>query len=124
MASDPTAKADELQKRRTLVLCRHVLFARGLSTLLRGREEIEIVGIESEEQSGLESIKKLKPDVVVMERGEEGVPIDNVLSHVVRESPGSTVVGLSLGENEIDIYYGHQRQVRKAEDLLEVISEL
>ncbi len=106
------------------MLCRHVLFARGLSTLLRGREEIEVVGIESEELSGLESIKKLKPDVVVVERGEEGVPIDNVLSHVVRESPGSTVVGLSLGENEIDVYHGHQRQVRRAEDLLDLISEL
>lgn len=113
-----------MEKRRIIVVCKHGLFAQGLSTLLHGREGIEVVGIETDEHRALESIRKMKPGIVVVERGEECIPIDNLLSLVVRESPGSTIVGLSLGENEIDVYYGHQRQVRRAEDLLEVISEL
>lgn len=113
-----------MENRRIIVVCKHGLFAQGLSTLLHGREGIEVVGIETDEHRAMESIKKLKPGFVVVERGEECIPIDNLLSYVVRESPGSRIVGLSLGQNEISVYYGQQRQVRRAEDLLDVISEL
>ncbi len=113
-----------LDKHRTLVLCKHSLFGQALKTLLDNQEGIELVGVEVDESRARESIRILKPDIVVVETGEEGVPVEGLLSYVVRESPESRIVGLSQGQNEIDVYYGHQRRVRQAEDLLEVIAEL
>ena len=112
-----------MDKRRTFVFCRHSLFAQALKALLDNQEGIDLVGIETDESRARESIRTLKPDVVVVETGEEGVPMDSLLSYVVRESPESRIVGLSQGQNEIDIYYGHQRRVTQAEDLLKAISE-
>ncbi len=113
-----------MDKHRTFVLCKHSLFAQALKTLLDNQEGIELVGVEVDESRARESIKMLKPDIVVVETGEEGVPVEGLLSYVVRESPESRIVGLSQGQNEINVYYGHQRRVRQAEDLLEVITEL
>lgn len=113
-----------MEKRRTLVFCRHLLFAQGLRTLLDDREGIKVVGIETDEPRAMESIKALKPDIVIVERGEDGVPIDNLLSFLVRESPESRLIGLSLGQNEIDVYYGHHTVVRSAEDLIDVMSHV
>lgn len=111
-------------KHRTFVLCRNALFAQALKTLLDNQEGIDLVGIDTDESRAKESIRALKPDIVVVETGEEGVAVDSLLSYVVRESPQSRIVGLSQGQNEIDVYYGHQRHVRQAEDLIVAISEL
>jgi len=112
-----------LAKRRTFVLCRHTLFAQALKALLDNQEGIDLVGIETDELRARERIKTLKPDIVLVETGDEGVSVDTVLSYVVRESPQSRIVGLSQGQNEIGIYYGHQRRVTAAEDLVAAISE-
>jgi DNA-binding NarL/FixJ family response regulator len=111
-----------VERRRVFVLCRHLLFARALRTLIE-QEEIEVVGVETDEPPAMESIKLLKPEILVVETGEEGVLLDDILPYLVRESPGSRIIGLSLSQNEVEVYYGHQRQVRNAEDLPQIISE-
>ncbi|NIN95376.1 MAG: hypothetical protein GTO49_10435 [Anaerolineae bacterium] len=111
-----------MEKRRIFVLCKNLLFCRALETLIAA-EEIEVVGIETDGSRAMENIKLLKPEIVVVETGGEDILLDNFLPYLLRESPGSKVVGLSLAQNEIDVYYGHQRLVRKAEDLVKVISE-
>lgn len=111
-----------MERRRILVLCKHLLFARALRTLIE-QEGIEVVGVETYGARAMESIKLLKPEIVVVETGEKGVALDNFLPRLVRESPGTRIIGLSLNQNEIDVYYGHQRLVGKTEDLLQVILE-
>lgn len=113
-----------MESPRILVLCRHLLFAQALQTLLSGEEEFEVVGVETEEPRAMETIRLLKPQIVVVETGEEGVLPGSILPYLLRESPGSMMIGLSLTENEISVYHGRQRRVRKAEDLLEVIRGL
>ena len=112
-----------MDKRRTFVLCRHGLFAQALKALLDNQEGIDLVGIETDERRARESIRMLKPDVVVVETGDEGVSVDSLLSYVIRECPDSTIVAVRQGQNEIDIFHGHQREVTQAEDLLKAISE-
>lgn len=112
-----------LAKRRTFVLCRHTLFAEAIKALLDNQEAVDLVGVETDELRAKERIKRLKPDIVLVETGDEGVSVDTVLSYVVRECPHSRIVGLSQEQNEIGIYYGHQRRVREADDLVAAISE-
>lgn len=116
-----------MEKRRMFVVCKNLLFCRALRALIE-RKEIDVVGVETDGAQALESIKLLKPQIVVVEAGEEGTLVDYLLHYLlpylVRESPGSKIVGLSLAQNEIDVYYGHQRRVQRAEDLLQVISEV
>ena len=81
------------------------------------------MGVETDGPRALESIKLLKPEMVVVEIGEEGALPNNLLPYLVRERPGSRIIGLSLTQNKVDVYYGHQRLVREAEDLLQVISD-
>ncbi|MFQ6000126.1 MAG: hypothetical protein ACE5LG_00490 [Anaerolineae bacterium] len=113
-----------METRRILVLCRHLLFAQALRTLLSGEEEFDVVGVETDEPRAMEAIRLLKPEIVVVETGAEGVLPGSILPYLSRESPGSMMIGLSLTENEISVYHGRQRRVRKAEDLLEVIRGL
>lgn len=112
-----------MKKRRIFVLCRHLLFAQALRTLM-DQEGIEVVGLETDEARAMESIGLLKPEIVVVETGEEGIPLDKVLSYLVRESPASRIIGLSLDDNEIRVFYGDHRLVTRTEDLLQVISQV
>ena len=81
------------------------------------------MGVETDRPRAMESIKLLKPEIVVVEIGEEGAGPNNLLPYLARESPGSRTIGLSLTQNKVEVYYGHQRPVGKAEDLLRVIRE-
>ena len=109
-----------MEKRRIFVLCKNLLFCRALGTVIQGAE-VEVVGVDTNGPRALESIKLLKPEIVVVETGEESVLLDNLLPYLVRENPGGKIIGVT--QNEIDVYYGHQRRVTKAEHLLQVITE-
>lgn len=67
-----------------------------------------------------DQIASLRPDTILVEEGESGVPRE-ALGILQVCSWKVCFVGLGLADNELRVYHGEQRRVRKADDLLHLI---
>ncbi len=104
--------------RRVFVLWRHPLFYESVRLLLR-HPKVTLVGATSDYGAGKNQISALKPDVVIVEREDEGDigtvdPVDLL-------QKGSTVMSLGLADNELSVYQRQQRTVASSDELLGLV---
>ena len=107
--------------KRIFMLSSHPLFSQGVESLLCQKAGLEIVGREMDVEKGLERIKQLRPDVVIVDNGDPTHDPTPTVMRILRERLGTRVIGLNLQDNTVYIYRGEQRIVRAVEDLLEAI---
>ena len=83
---------------RVLLADDHVVMRHGLSTLLEGEPDIEVVGEASDGREAVQLAHRLQPDVILMDLSMpvmNGVEATRVIS---RELPAIRVIGLSMYE--------------------------
>lgn len=106
-----------LNVNRIFIISGHLLFSYGLESLLCEETNLEIIGQEKDMEQAIDQIKRLQPDVVVLDS-------DNALSQItpiLHASPGVKVISLSLQNNDLYVYQAKQWVARETEDLLEAI---
>ncbi len=106
---------------RVFILYSHGLFARGVQSLLGQEAEVEVVGMERIDRLALEEIRRLRPDVILVDSSAD--PDDHCLtiSGIFQEIPEARVIALSLRENGIDIYDKQRIAAAGPKDLLRVL---
>jgi DNA-binding NarL/FixJ family response regulator len=97
------------------------MFGRGLESLLRQENDLELVGQESDEKKAFEQIKALQPHVVIWDSYEAPDGSVSVIDRILKENPGIRVVGLSLHDNNLYVYHLTQRVVKGFEEFVEAI---
>jgi DNA-binding NarL/FixJ family response regulator len=108
--------------KRVFIISSHPLFGRGIESLLCQETGVEILGWETDPDVAVERIKELWPDVVIVDCDDPGSSLTPGVICVLKERLGLRVIGLSLKENRISIYYGEQRIVREVKDLIEALA--
>lgn len=104
------------------ILYRHSLFARGLEKLLEQQEGLMVAGVQVAGDEALAHIRRLKPDVVIVEtEGEESEP-EKLLSQFLREQVSAKMVCLNLQDNTAILYAGSRYTANSVEDLIRCIS--
>lgn len=106
---------------RVFILYSNSLLAEALESLLRGREGIEVIGKEANQQRGLESIKALHPDVVLIDTTDSRLNGTGDIPRLLGERPEAKVLSFSLYDNHIDVYHRHRITATKVEDLFGAI---
>lgn len=107
--------------KRIFIVSQHPLFSRGVETLLDQKSDFELVGIEENAERAIESIKRLDPDVVILDSNYTSCNSDPMLMRIFQEQSGIQVIGLNLQDNRICIYHSEQRTIHQVEDLCQVI---
>ncbi|MBI5029404.1 MAG: response regulator transcription factor [Chloroflexi bacterium] len=92
------------QPLRILLADDHVLFRKGIASLMAPHQDMQVVG---EARDGLEAIEQArltKPDVVLMDihmprfSGLEAIP------HILRECPNTRIVMLTVSDDDQDLF--------------------
>jgi cytochrome c oxidase subunit 2 len=86
--------------RRVLIVSSHPLFARGLSQLLQKRQEADadVVGVVSSADEAIEAIRRLAPDLAVVDYDDGAVNREAFLTRFMKGAGRLRVVLLSLKE--------------------------
>ncbi len=117
MFSSPHAK-----NRRVLIASSHPLFGQGLRNLLKERREagVTVVGMVSNLEEALVALKKLRPDLVIVDYDDEMLNRDEFLARFMEGEEKLRVVLLSLqSAGEAIIYDRRTLAAAQIDDWLE-----
>lgn len=104
---------------RVLIVSDHPLFAEGVGRLLGDQAGLKVVGVLSAEEAVV-NILNHSPDVVIVDTDRAN---QTMLLRMLRENPGTKFIGLSLDNNDINLYYQRSKKTTGVEALVEAIRE-
>lgn len=107
--------------RRVFILTSQTLFAQGVQSLLSGHPGINVVGAAVVGSDLLDQVREAAPDVIIVEAEleEQG----RLVTKLMECTPGARVIGLTLEDNRLHIYYQQTKESRGVDDLFEAIRE-
>jgi hypothetical protein len=108
-----------MDKCRVLIVSDHPLFAEGVGRLINGQAGLHVVNVVSPDEA-MSSIPGLGLDVVIVDADRA---TQATFSRMLRENPGVKFIGLSLDNNDINIYYQRNKISTGVETLVEAIRE-
>lgn len=86
-----------------LVVDDHALFRQGLVNLLSDFEEIQVVGEAADAAGALVAVRRLQPDLVLMDIRMPGTSAFAAIRQIKQESPDVKVVILTMSESRDDL---------------------
>lgn len=92
-----------MKKIQILVVDDHTLFRRGLISLLSQASDFEVVGEAGDAIEALRLCATLKPDVILLDNHLPGASGIQSLPDIFHASPDSTVIMLTVSEDEEDL---------------------
>ncbi len=92
-----------MEKIQILVVDDHTLFRRGLIALISQASDFEVVGEAGDAIEALRLCKTLKPDVILLDNHLPGASGIQSLPDLFQASPESTVIMLTVSEDEGDL---------------------
>lgn len=105
------------------IISNHAMFGQGLENLLRRETVVDIVGQETDVSQGIEQIKVLQPDVVII---DDNGPPDNSAAMVIRiliEIPNIKVISVSLHHNNFYVFRALLGVAASPRDLAKAIEQ-
>jgi len=88
---------------RTIIVDDHTLFREGLAAIIRKEPDIEVVGLVGTVQEAVEAVRRLKPDIVLMDFSlPDGTGAD-ATRMIVQEDPRCKVVFMTMSDKDEDL---------------------
>lgn len=103
------------------IVSSHLMFSRGLESLLGQDNELKIIGQETDVEQAIKQIKELRPDVVIVYGDEERGISSSIIIEILKIHPGTKVIGLNLQNNIFHVYQAIQKVALEPEDLFKAI---
>ncbi len=108
-----------MQVPRVFIIWAHPLFDEAVRRLLQ-QWGVSVVGSTSAQQTALEQIEALKPEVVILEDADDPSETEEQQAMaIINQSPH--VIRLNLNDNELRSYRRERRTVGKIEDLANLL---
>jgi hypothetical protein len=111
---------------RVFILSGYGLFSQGVEALLRQEADLELVGHEASVEQAIAGIEAAGAEVVILDSSDRAIDPGTVVARLLGAGFGNRyrakkVIGLSLEDNTMCIYYGEKRRVSSTADLMAAI---
>jgi len=90
----------KMSKIRVLLTDDHTLFRQGIRTLLEAEPDIEVVGEAADAAQAVALARQVRPDVVLMDIGMNGMSSFEATRQIRKERPETRVVFLSMYDDD------------------------
>jgi DNA-binding NarL/FixJ family response regulator len=89
---------------KIIIVDDHILFREGLAAIIRSESDIEIIGHAGTVQEAIETVKLLKPDMVLMDFSlPDGTGADATRA-ILKEHPKCKIIFLTMSEQDEDLF--------------------
>jgi len=93
-----------VKKTKVLLVDDHALFRKGIASLLKEIEELEIIGEAGNGREALEKAKNLNPDIIIMDVEMPEVNGVEAVKQIKKELPQCTVVMLTIADDDDNLF--------------------
>src|SRR5260221_5807623 len=125
--SDPQTAAPAVQK-RILIVDDHPVFRRGIAALIGEQEDLTICGEADNAPTGLDAMRRLKPDLALVDISMPGANGIELIKLMLSEQPRLHILILSMHDESLyalrALRAGAKGYVMKAEAMTQVIAAL
>jgi DNA-binding NarL/FixJ family response regulator len=111
-----------MDRPRVFLICVNQLVCEAVNALL-SREGIDLLGMETDAESGLAQVRALDPDIVLVEGDGAKIEITLMaaLARLTHEREKLQIIRLSLPNEVLHIYHQEQRRFMDTHDLVAAI---
>jgi DNA-binding NarL/FixJ family response regulator len=89
---------------KIIIVDDHILFREGLASILRQESDIEVVDLVGSVEEAVESVNRLKPDVVLMDFNlPDGTGAD-ATSQIIKKSPDCKIIFLTMSDQDENLF--------------------
>jgi DNA-binding NarL/FixJ family response regulator len=120
-----------MERIKVLLVDDHTIFRRGIASILRDQENLDVVGEASDGNEGVEAAKRLHPDVVLMDLNMPNCGGLEATLRLQTEAPGANILVLTVSEKESDLFgavragaRGYLLKESEPEELIEGIHQI
>lgn len=106
---------------RVLIISAYPVLAEGLSRLLRGNPQVEVLGQEADLEAALVRLWEQPPDVVVVEASRRPGGEMEAVKRISGVWPGVRIVCIDLADNTVCTYRGEHQVVQGLGDFLQAL---
>ncbi len=106
---------------RVLILSRYPLFNQGIQSLLHDVADLQIVGYETMPGRTEECVRECKPDVIIIDDGDEATGLASEVMRLFREGVVNGVVEIDTHFNRLLLYHREGHTAQRIEDLTRAI---
>ncbi|HXZ32723.1 MAG TPA: response regulator transcription factor [Terriglobales bacterium] len=85
---------------RCIIVDDHTLFREGLRRVLESEADLQVIAEASNALEGIEQVRKLRPDVVLMDIGMPGTSSFEAARQIDKDCPGTRLIFLTMHEDE------------------------
>src|SRR5262245_28838197 len=103
------------------IISKNLMFGDGLKSLLSRVAKFNIVGQETSVDRAIEQVKKIQPDVIILDSEDDVYAVNLMLIRILQPYCSVKVIGLNLQSNDLYTYQTSYRVAQGAEDLVDVI---
>ena len=93
-----------MSKIRVMLVDDHILFRKGLASLMNARPEIEVIAEASDGNEAIELAAQLEPDLILMDIHMPGCDGIEATRTIHTAQPDSKIVMLTVSDDEEDLY--------------------
>lgn len=107
---------------RILVLYGRSLYAQAIETLLKKRDELDVIGLDLEDKDTLRRVASIHPEAVIVDHNDLRLYGDSLILQVLNESSEAKVLCVSPNQSGVDVYRKSRIEVTSADELVESIT--
>jgi DNA-binding NarL/FixJ family response regulator len=88
---------------RIVIVDDHILFREGLSAIIKAEPDIDVVGLVGSVQGAIETVCKLKPDIVLMDFNLPDGTGAEASRQIIQDYPDCKVVFMTMSDKDEDL---------------------
>ena len=108
---------------RILVVSSGSLFGKGLEAFLRQDPALEVVGVTDQVHDALDLVRRLRPDVLVLQSNDSAGLALPPLMCCLRDRLIGRIIALDPHQNTLCVFTAEHREVRGVADLAKAIAQ-
>lgn len=129
MSEEPSsAPANQNPRQQILIVDDHPVFRRGMAALLREQGEFEVCGEAEDSATALEAMRRLKPDLMLVDISMPGTNGIELIKLMLAEQPKLLILIVSMHEESLyalrSLRAGARGYVMKSEAITHVVEAL
>ncbi len=88
---------------RIIIVDDHILFREGLAAIIQQEADVEVVGLVGTVQAAVDAVRKLKPDIVLMDFSLPDGTGAEATRNIIQDYPGCKIVFMTMSDREEDL---------------------